>query len=120
MGDPAAVDLSSDQGREPRPCDRATKGVAFTKESVIVARAIEHGLHARTWSSEDYDLIPEVRSLPIPTLVIYGDNDLVPIEVARHIATAIPESRLVVLDCGHFCSMEQPDLVGSNIAESLA
>ena len=40
--------------------------VNFTKESVVAARAIEHRLYEQTWSSEGYDLIPQLRLLDVP------------------------------------------------------
>jgi proline iminopeptidase len=58
---------------------------------------------------EGYDLLPKLRSLTIPTLVIAGDSDFIPGEVAAHIAQAIPNARLVTLkDCGHFAYLECP------------
>ncbi len=95
--------------------------VNFTKESVVAARAIEHRLYEQTWSSEDYDLIPLLRLLDVPALLIHSEYDLIPIDVAREIAAAIPGSRLVELDgCGHFSYLEQTDRVLSVIAEFLA
>jgi pimeloyl-ACP methyl ester carboxylesterase len=45
----------------------------------------------------------------MPTLVIWGDDDFIPAEIATHIARAIPRARLVtVKDCGHFAYLECP------------
>ena len=63
---------------------------AFTSDSIVTARAIEGGLYRQTWDGEDYDLIPRLDRLRIPSLVIHGDDDLVPVDVARHVADAIP------------------------------
>jgi proline iminopeptidase len=85
---------------------------AFRPDGIVAARAIEESLYAQTWSRADYDLIPRLRDLRVPTLVIHGDHDFVPVDIARHIASAIPGARLLVLgDCGHFAYLEQPDLV---------
>ena len=93
---------------------------AFTSEGIVAARAIEDRLYEQTWDAEDYDLIPQLNRLRIPSLIIHGDNDLVPIEVAREIANAIPGSRFIVLaDCGHFAYLEQPDRVRTSIAAVL-
>jgi proline iminopeptidase len=60
-----------------------------------------------TWQQDRYDLLPRLGSLNIPTLVIYGDHDFIPAEIAGHIARAIPKARLVTLkDCGHFAYLE--------------
>ena len=85
---------------------------AFTSAGIVAARAIEDRLYAQTWDADDYDLRPRLNQLDIPTLIIHGDNDLVPTDVAREIADAIPEARFVVLaDCGHFSYLEQTDRV---------
>ena len=93
----------------------------FTSAGIVAARAIEDRLYALTWDVDDYDLLPDLNRLDVPTLVIHGDNDLVPTDVAREIADAIPGSRFVVLpDCGHFSFLEQTDRVHANIAELFA
>ena len=61
---------------------------------------------------EDFDLFPQLERLRVPSLVIHGDHDLIPLELARHIATAIPDARLeIVAECGHFAYLEQPEVV---------
>jgi pimeloyl-ACP methyl ester carboxylesterase len=71
-----------------------------------------------TWTRDDFDLLPQLAQLRIPTLIISGDNDLIPVEVARCIAAAIPASRLVVIeDCGHFSYLEEPDRVHDLVTE---
>ena len=55
------------------------------------------------------DLLPKLQTLSIPTLVIWGDHDFFPIQIAAHIARAIPNAQLVTLkDCGHFAYLECP------------
>jgi proline iminopeptidase len=94
---------------------------AFTSDSTVAARAIEDRLYEETWDAADYDLIPELNRLQMPTLIIHGDYDFVPIDIHRDLADAIPGSRLVVLtDCGHFAYLEQPDPVRTTIAAFLA
>jgi proline iminopeptidase len=93
---------------------------AFTENGIVAARAIEDKLYAETWTSNHYDLIPALHRLDIPTLIIHGDTDFVPTDVARGIADAIPGSRLVVLpDCGHFAYLEQPDQTSTTITTFL-
>jgi pimeloyl-ACP methyl ester carboxylesterase len=60
-----------------------------------------------TWQVDGYDLLPKLGILTIPTLIISGDHDFIPPEIAGHIARAIPKARLVRLrDCGHFAYLE--------------
>jgi proline iminopeptidase len=90
---------------------------SFTKEGILKARAIEARLMNDTWRLNDYDLLPHLKQLYVPTLVIHGDHDFIPIECAAHIAEAIPGARFVVLkDCGHFAFIEAPDEVRRELA----
>jgi proline iminopeptidase len=90
----------------------ATMKAAFVrqgKEGIVKARAVEDRLMRDTWQADSYDLLPKLQTLSIPTLVIWGDHDFFPIEIAAHIARAIPNAQLVTLkDCGHFAYLECP------------
>jgi len=90
----------------------ATMKAAFVrqgKEGIVKARAVEDRLMRDTWQVDSYDLLPKLQTLSIPTLVIWGDHDFFPREIAAHIARAIPNAQLVTLkDCGHFAYMECP------------
>jgi len=89
---------------------------SFSKEGVLKARAIEARLMAETWTLPDYNLLPKLRDLKIPTLVIYGDHDFIPPATAEHITRSLPGARMVTLkDCGHFAYMECPAAVHSEI-----
>lgn len=81
----------------------------FTPEGVLKARKIETRIYEDTWFREDYDLLPKLGSLRIPTLVLGGDHEFIPEECAAHIAQAIPGARRVTFkDCGHFSYLECP------------
>ena len=78
-------------------------------EGIVKARAVEDRLMLDTWQVPGYDLLPKLHSLRIPTLVIAGDKDFFPLEVAAHIADALPNAKLVTTkDCGHFAFLECP------------
>ena len=88
----------------------------FTPARVLVARAIEARLYLDTWSSPTYDLLPRLRHLAVPTLVLHGERDFVPVALAEHIADAIPDALLVVLPgCGHFSFLETPNAVREQV-----
>jgi proline iminopeptidase len=79
------------------------------KDGIVKARAVEDRLMRDTWEVDGYDLLPKLRSLRIPTLVMWGDHDFIPRETAAHIASAIPGARLVTFkNCGHFTYLECP------------
>jgi proline iminopeptidase len=89
-------------------------------EGILKARAVEDRLMRDSWELDGYDLIPKLRALRLPTLVIYGDRDFIPRDIADHIAGAIPDAQLVtVTDCGHFGYLECPDAVRRPIDDFL-
>ena len=79
-------------------------------EGIVAARAIEQRLYDETWRANDYDLLARLQHLSVPTLLLHGDADFIPVELAREVADAIPGARLEVLaDCGHFPFLDQPE-----------
>lgn len=87
-----------------------------TSEAILKARHVEDRLMADTWSSDGYDLLPKLRSLKVPTLILYGDHDFIPSFVAQHIAEAVPAARFVTMkECGHFAYLECPEPVRKEI-----
>ncbi len=92
--------------------------MGWTKEGVLKAGAIGNQLWRETYESAGYDLLPALTQLRIPTLIVHGDYDFVPVACATHIAEAIPGADLVVLrDCGHFSYIERPDEVRAALDE---
>jgi len=90
----------------------------FTPADIVKARIIEDRLYADTCLKPDFDLLTPLSTAGLPTLVLHGDRDLVPLACARSIAGAMPGSRLVVLrDCGHFSYLERPAEVLAAIVE---
>lgn len=83
-------------------------------ESVEEFRASLRAFHpagflamARASAEDLRDVLPHIS---VPTLLVYGDNDVrAPLAVAEALHTAISESTLVVLpDAGHLCNIETP------------
>lgn len=73
-----------------------------------------------TWSRPEYDLLPALRGLPIPALVIHGEHDLVPVGIARRIADALPRARFeLIAKCGHFAYLERPERIATMITTFL-
>jgi proline iminopeptidase len=122
-GDPAAVAAYyrvhfSATVRQPKLLDAVVERVTgrATRESILRARAIEERLLEDTWLSDGYDLLPALAELPVPTLVIHGDEDFIPIPCASRIADAIRGARFVLIpDCGHFSYLERPEAVRTAI-----
>jgi pimeloyl-ACP methyl ester carboxylesterase len=68
------------------------------------------GLRAMARSFAEADLRAVLPRIEVPTLLLYGDEDVrAPLNVAREIHAAIPGSRLAILDgVGHVSSVEAP------------
>jgi len=75
------------------------------------------------WKSlGDYDLPadPVFREISVPTLIVHGRDDPIPLASSEECASAL-HARLVVLDeCGHVPYVEQPDGLFSAIERFLA
>ncbi len=57
-----------------------------------------------------YDWWDRLSSIDVPTLVVHGARDPIPLDMARELADSIPDARLVVVDgAGHFPFLEAPE-----------
>lgn len=106
--------------RQPEHLDRVIKNLrlSFTSEGIRKARKIGKRLVSATWLLNEYDLLSKLKQLHIPTLVIHGDNDSVPVVCATNIAQAIPSAHIIVLkETGHFSFVERPEEICNAISE---
>jgi pimeloyl-ACP methyl ester carboxylesterase len=91
------------------------------KDGILKAWAVEDRLYRDTWSLPGYDLLPKLRSLRIPTLVMVGEQDFIPPAIASEIAQSLPEATLVrIPDCGHFAYLECGPAVRSALKDFFA
>ena len=106
--------------RQPEQLERVVKSLRsnVTKEGIVKSREIGGRLFGDTYRLSEYNLLPKLQRLSIPTLIIHGDYDFIPIECVAPIAQAVPEARFVLLrECGHFSYIERPDEVRKEIAD---
>jgi proline iminopeptidase len=88
------------------------------KDGILKAWAIENRLYRDTWERPGYDLLPNLRVLRMPTVVIVGGRDFIPPRIAAEIAQAIPDATFVrIEDCGHFAYLECASGVREAIGE---
>ena len=75
------------------------------------------GFRVMALASAEADLRDVLPDIDVPTLLLYGDQDVrAPREVADALLTAIPGSRLVVLPgVGHCSSVEAPDRFSAEV-----
>ena len=66
-----------------------------------------------TWSSlrgHGVELRRKLKALNVPTLILHGLHDPIPLRWAEELAMVIPQSRLIVLQkSGHLPYLEEPD-----------
>jgi len=76
----------------------------------IMAEVRPAGYRAAAIALGNTDLTAQLAAIRAPTVVIHGECDgVVPLSTARHVADAIPGSRLVVIsEAGHVANQEQP------------
>jgi proline iminopeptidase len=92
----------------------------FDPAGVLLARAIEGRLYEETSDLPGYDLLPLLAALDTPALLLHGEHDFISVDLAAHIADAMPRATLSVLPgVGHFAFVERPDLVEDEIARFL-
>ena len=69
-----------------------------------VAKILEESIFVKYTDQHD-----DLQKLKIPTLIIHGESDVIPMSAANSMAHSIRGSKLVVLkNCGHFPYIEQP------------
>ena len=68
----------------------------------------------------NFDFIPILKSIAIPSLTIEGEKTNVPLDATRAWAGALPDSRLLLVPgAGHMNWIDQPELVIAAIDEFL-
>ena len=77
-----------------------------TAEVIRTSRLIERGLYDQTWSRPAYDLGPKLRTLDVPTLIVHGDHDFIPVDVAQLCPRGVAE--LAACNCRGVRSLRVP------------
>jgi pimeloyl-ACP methyl ester carboxylesterase len=57
-----------------------------------------------------FDLYDRAPAIACPTLLIHGDQDVIPTEAIERMGRAIRQAEVhIIPDCGHFVHLERPD-----------
>jgi proline iminopeptidase len=75
------------------------------------------------WESlGDYDLLadPGFQSIAVPTLIVHGRQDPIPVASSEACASALRATLVVIDQCGHVPYVEQPDALFAAIEQFLA
>jgi pimeloyl-ACP methyl ester carboxylesterase len=101
-----------------RHADAALKGIVRRMAEETGPEAFMHQQRAIMTRPDSRSLLPSIRC---STLVLVGDGDeLATPALAEEIVDGIPSSRLVVVpNCGHLSTLEQPDAVNDALVEWL-
>ncbi|MHB8808406.1 MAG: alpha/beta fold hydrolase [Desulfobulbaceae bacterium] len=67
----------------------------------------------------EWDLQPALREIRVPTLVIHGRDDMIPLDSSLAWTAAMPEARLLIIDSGHMTHIEQPEVFFPAVAKFL-
>jgi proline iminopeptidase len=69
---------------------------------------------------KEIDLRGQLEALNVPTLIVHGDHDPIPVWTAEETAASIPHAALYVIEqCGHFPDIERPDTLLPKLEEFL-
>jgi proline iminopeptidase len=69
----------------------------------------------------DWDLRPQLRTLNVPTLVVHGEEESIPMDLVEEWVTSLPRARLLrVPRAAHFTYAERPELVWPAVERFLA
>jgi proline iminopeptidase len=69
----------------------------------------------------DWDLRPQLKTLRIPTLIVHGEQESIPMDMVEQWATSIPGARLFrVPRAAHFTYAERPEIVWPEVEAFLA
>jgi proline iminopeptidase len=78
-------------------------------------------LFLMTKELSDYNFYPDLKKIKCETLIIHGDYDAIPIELAQKISKSIHASKLAVIkDSGHFPFIEQKPAFFNVVEDFLA
>lgn len=84
--------------------------INFTLESARGGEIVRQLVREKTLLDPNFDLFPQLKELKIPTLVITGKEDIIPVSISEEIKNAIPGAQLVILGhSAHFPYIEEPD-----------
>ena len=74
-----------------------------------------------TWASvEGEAVLAALPTVQVPTLVVHGDRDPIPLSSARTTASALGATFVELADCGHVPYVEQPDTLQRALADFVA
>lgn len=94
--------------KNPLDVDKLT--VSMTQESAMNGMQVLYMMLQTSYGKPEGALISYLKNICIPTLIIHGRQDIVPVSSAQKIHHAIAQSIMIELDdCGHFPHVEKTE-----------
>jgi proline iminopeptidase len=94
------------------PKDAAELTLTMSAASAKSGAKVMEVMSKTSWLRPSNDLFPQLKKLNVPTLIIHGKQDIIPVWTAQEIKEAIPQAQMLSLEkCGHFPYIEKPDEV---------
>jgi proline iminopeptidase len=79
-----------------------------------------NGIFSENLFQKPFNYHDQAKALKIPTLIVIGDSDVVPVSTSKSIHEDIKGSKFVIIkDCGHFPYVEQPTTLFPTLLEFL-
>lgn len=120
LGDAATV-ISAGLGAVLHPSHQQDPALRALNQRMAAALSVDAFARQAEAVRTRVDSRPSLAAITVPTLVLVGEQDqLTPPALAREMATAIPQARLVIVpECGHASTLEQPQAVNQALQEWL-
>jgi proline iminopeptidase len=92
------------------PKDAAALTLNMSEASARSGFKVMEEMSKTSWLRPNNNLFPQLKRLNVPTLIVHGDEDIVPLWTAQEIKEAIPNAQIDSLEqCGHFVYIEKPE-----------
>lgn len=84
--------------------------LVFEREAALSGFKVAELIRNSAPFKPSFSLAPKLNHLAVPTLIIHGNDDIIPLSTAHDLQQAIPNAKLVNIEaCGHFPYIECPD-----------
>lgn len=95
--------------------------IEFHKKAALSGMQVGGLMGQTAWMQEGFDLRPQLKNMSVPTLVIHGRYDPVPLWTAQETYEALPNAQMVALDeCGHSPFIEKPQAFFKAVGDFLS
>ncbi|PCJ24187.1 MAG: hypothetical protein COA94_07565 [Rickettsiales bacterium] len=90
--------------------DVKSLNLTFNVNSAKSGFKVNEKMSKTAWLETGINLLPQLKTLKVPTLILHGKQDVVPLWTAKEINSVIKGSKMITLEnCGHFPYIEKPN-----------